>query len=115
MPSFFYQNVEYHNPVEFALAMVGGKWKMPILWRLRERTWRYGELKTDVKGITTKMLTQQLRELEADGFVTRTVYPVVPPHVEYSLTDRGRSAIPIIEQLRYWGQYLMHDMGVEGS
>jgi DNA-binding HxlR family transcriptional regulator len=103
MPSFEFQGATYYNPVEFALHFIGGKWKIPILWRLRERVWRYGELRADIPGITTKMLTQQLRELEADGFVTRTVYPVIPPHVEYALTDRGRSALPIIEALRNWG------------
>ena len=113
MPRFEYRQHTYHNSVEFALDLVGGKWKMPILWRLRESTRRYGELRADIPDITTKMLTQQLRELERDGFITRTVYPVVPPKVEYNLTDRGRRTIPIIESLRSWGLELMKEVGVE--
>lgn len=113
MPNFEFRRHTYHNPVEFALDLVGGKWKMPILWRLRESTRRYGELRADIPDITTKMLTQQLRELERDGFITRTVYPVVPPKVEYNLTDRGRRTIPIIESLRSWGLELMKEVGVE--
>lgn len=113
MPNFEFRRHTYHNPVEFALDLVGGKWKMPILWRLRESTRRYGELRADIPDITTKMLTQQLRELERDGFITRTVYPVVPPKVEYNLTDRGRRTIPIIESLRSWGSELMKEVGVE--
>lgn len=113
MPNFTYRDQEYHNPVEFALDMIGGTWKMPILWRLREGTWRYGELRADIPDITTKMLTQQLRELERDGFITRTVYAVVPPKVEYDLTDRGKRTIPIIEALRTWGLALMSDVGVQ--
>lgn len=113
MPSFEFREHTFHNPVEFALALVGGKWKMPILWRLREGTQRYGELRASIRDITTKMLTQQLRELERDGFITRTVYPVVPPRVEYNLTDRGRRTMPIIESLRTWGLELMKEVGVE--
>ena len=113
MPSFEFRGETFYNPVEFALNFIGGKWKIPILWRLRERDWRYGELRTDIQGITTKMLTQQLRELEADGFVTRTVYPVIPPRVDYALTERGRSALSIIDALRMWGLDLMKDYGVE--
>ncbi|MBL7798380.1 MAG: helix-turn-helix transcriptional regulator, partial [Saprospiraceae bacterium] len=73
MPEFLYQNKLYYNPVEFALDRIGGAWKMPILWRLKDRVMRYGELKKDIPRVTDKMLTAQLRELEADGFITRTV------------------------------------------
>jgi DNA-binding HxlR family transcriptional regulator len=113
MPSFSFNGNTFQNPVEFALHLIGGKWKIPILWRLRDRTWRYGELRTNIPGITTKMLTQQLRELEADGFVTRKVYPEVPPKVEYSLTKRGQSALPIIESLRTWGLACMDEFGIQ--
>ena len=81
----------------------GGKWKMPILWRLKDRVWRYGELKRSLGRITHKMLTQHLRELEADGLLTRTVYPEVPPRVEYAITKLGRTAVPAIDTLRDWG------------
>ncbi len=112
MPSFRYRDVEYHNPVEFVLDLVGGKWKLPIIWRLRDGTRRYGELRSDLPAITAKMLTQQLRELERDGFITRTVHPVVPPHVDYDLTPRGRATIPHIEALRAWGHDLMREFGI---
>ena len=74
---------------------------------------RYGELKKDIPRVTHKMLTAQLRELEEDGFVTRTVYPVVPPKVEYALTERGQRAIPVIETIRAYGLELMAEMGVK--
>ena len=73
---------------------------------------RYGELKKDIPHITHKMLTSQLRELEEEGFIVRKVYPVVPPKVEYSITERGLSAIPIIETIRTYGLQLMEEFGV---
>ena len=103
MPQFTFRGKSYNNPVELALDLVGGKWKMPILWRLQDRVWRYGELKKSLGRITHKMLSEQLRELESDGLVHREVYPEVPPKVEYALTDKGRTVIPIIAELREWG------------
>ena len=73
---------------------------------------RYGELKKDIPHITHKMLTSQLRELEAEGFIDRKVYPVVPPKVEYSITERGLSAVPIIETIRNYGLQLMEEFNV---
>ncbi|MEZ5284659.1 MAG: helix-turn-helix domain-containing protein [Vicinamibacterales bacterium] len=93
----------YQNPVELAQDVIGGKWKMPILWRLGTRTWRYSELRRDLPAISHKMLTQQLRELERHGLITRTVHAVVPPHVDYDITSLGRTALPAIEVLRAWG------------
>jgi DNA-binding HxlR family transcriptional regulator len=104
VPRFELRGRTYNNPVELALDVIGGKWKMPILWRLKDRVWRYGELKRSLGRITHKMLTEQLRELERDGLLVRTVYPVVPPKVEYSMTPLGHSAVPVIEQLRQWGE-----------
>ena len=103
MPAFEFRGSTYNNPVELALEVIGGKWKMPILWRLKDRSWRYGELKRELGKITHKMLTEQLRELERDGLVTRTVHAVVPPRVDYTITRMGQSAVPVIEQLRSWG------------
>lgn len=103
MPEFEFEGHRYQNPVELALHVVGGKWKMPILWRLKDRVWRYNELKRDLKRVSHKMLTQQLRELETHGLITRTVHPVVPPHVDYAITPLGSSAVPAIEVLRAWG------------
>lgn len=112
MPEFFYNNKLYYNPVEFAMDRIGGTWKMPILWRLKDKVLRYGELKKDMPRITHKMLTSQLRELEAEGFIERTVYPVVPPKVEYTITERGLKSIAIIETIRNYGIELMKEFGV---
>lgn len=103
MPTFTFEGRSYHNPVELALEVIGGKWKMPILWRLNQRVWRYNELRRDLPDVSHKMLTQQLRELEQHGLITRTVHPVVPPRVDYALTPLGKTAVPIIEDLRAWG------------
>ena len=115
MPEFIYNKKIYYNPVEFVMDRIGGTWKMPILWRLREKTLRYGELKKTMNKVTHKMLTSSLRELEDDGFISRTVYPVVPPKVEYSLTDRGKESISIISDLRQYGFQLMKNYGLEVS
>lgn len=103
MPEFEFEGQTFRNPVELALHVIGGRWKMPILWRLDQRVWRYSELRRELKGISHKMLTQQLRELEQHGLVTRTVHPVVPPHVDYAITPLGRTTLPAIEALRTWG------------
>jgi DNA-binding HxlR family transcriptional regulator len=115
MPEFLYNKKLYYNPVEFAMDRIGGTWKMPILWRLKDKVMRYGELKKDIPHITHKMLTSQLRELEEEGFIERKVYAVVPPKVEYSITKRGRKAIVIINSIRDYGLELMKEFGVEQS
>lgn len=112
MPEFLYNGKLYYNPAEFALDRIGGIWKMPILWRLRNRVMRYSELKKDIPRITHKMLSTQLKELEVEGFIHREAYPVIPPKVEYSITERGLRAITIIEQLRQYGFELMKEFGV---
>ena len=89
---------------ELTLAVIGGKWKMLILWYLgKEGTKRFNELKTLMPNITQRMLVNQLRDLESDYIIHREVYPVVPPKVEYSLTDRGRTLMPILEAMYEWG------------
>ncbi|HMQ64491.1 MAG TPA: helix-turn-helix domain-containing protein [Flavilitoribacter sp.] len=113
MPEFIYKNKLYYNPVEFAMDRIGGTWKMPILWRLKDRVMRYSELKKDIPYITHKMLTSQLRQLEEEGFIHREVYPVVPPKVEYSITPRGERAIAVVEAIRNYGITLMREFGVE--
>lgn len=113
MPDFLFNKKLYYNPVEFAMDRIGGTWKMPILWRLKDRVMRYGELKKDIPHITHKMLTSQLRELEEEGFISRKVYPVVPPKVEYSITELGLTSIPIIDTIRTYGLHLMEKFGVE--
>ncbi|MFJ5624960.1 winged helix-turn-helix transcriptional regulator [Peribacillus loiseleuriae] len=90
---------------ELTLSIIGGKWKMLIMWHLgKEGTKRFGELKSLIPAITQRMLVSQLRELEEDLIVSRKVYPVVPPKVEYSLTDRGHTLIPILESMYVWGK-----------
>lgn len=93
-------------PLHAAINVIGGKWKTIILYQLADQTLRFGELKKSIPKITQKMLTQQLRELEADGLVTRVVYPEVPPKVEYSLTEHGKDLRPILGQLCEWGRRL---------
>ena len=91
-------------PVEAAIDMVGGKYKVLILYHLLSGTLRFNELQKLVPTATPKMLTQQLRELEQDGLITRTVYPVVPPKTEYALTEFGSSLIPVLDALSAWGR-----------
>ncbi len=96
---------QYFCTMELTLAIIGGKWKLILLWYLsKQGTMRFGQLRKDMPTITQKMLTRQLRELESDGLVHREVYPQVPPKVEYSLTPLGKSIIPIVEQLCEWGK-----------
>lgn len=94
-------------PVDYAFQRIGGKYKGRILWFLKDGTLRYGALKRTVEGISPKMLTQALKELEEDNLVQRTVYPEVPPRVEYSLTESGRELLPCIDLLRIWGEAQM--------
>ncbi len=91
-------------PVETALDVLAGKWKILILWYLRSDTLRFSELQKKLPRTTEKMLIQKLRELEKDNIVHREVYPVVPPKVEYSLTPYGESLKPILKQLYLWGE-----------
>lgn len=89
--------------VEATLSVIGGIWKPVILFHLLEKTHRFGELSRRVPNATQRMLTLQLRELEADGIIERTVYPEVPPRVEYSLSPYGKSLRPVLMGLRDWG------------
>lgn len=90
-------------PVQTTVKVIGGKWKLPLLWYLRDGEMRYSELQRAIPGITPKMLAEQLRELEHDGIVLRKVHPVVPPKVEYSLTAYGRTLDPILKAMGEWG------------
>lgn len=99
---------------ELTLSIIGGKWKMLILWHLgREGTKRFGELKKMIPGITQRMLASQLRELEDDLILHREVYPVVPPKVEYSLTERGETLMPILDAMYNWGKEYMDTTSVD--
>ena len=97
----------YHCTVEATLDVIGGKWKPLILWHLGDSVLRFSELQKGIPGVNAKMLTKQLRELEKDGVIRRTVYPEVPPRVEYTITEFGKTLIPILQALCVWGaQYL---------
>lgn len=98
-----FKNKEYQCSMELTLDLIGGKWKSLILWHLGENTLRFSELRKSLPQVTQKMLTQQLRELEDDGLVKRYIYTQVPPKVEYSLTETGRSLLPILATLCDWG------------
>jgi DNA-binding HxlR family transcriptional regulator len=90
--------------VEATLDVIGGKWMILILCRLQDGTRRFAELRRLIPGITEKMLIQQLRRLESDGIVRRTVYPEIPPRVEYSLTAKGETLLPVLDMLERWGE-----------
>ena len=100
----------YRCPVEITIGIVGGKWKSLILWHLHEKTMRFMELERIVSGVSQKMLTQQLNEIERDELLTKTVYAEVPPRVEYELTERGHSLFPVLEQMHGWA---IEQLGVE--
>jgi len=94
-------------PMDLFQNLVAGKWKLLILWYLSYNVLRFSELKSMLPGVTQKMLTQQLRSLEEDNMIYRTVYPVVPPKVEYGLTEVGKKIIPILENMQKFGvEYL---------
>lgn len=98
------QAVDEQCPVEVGLNILSGKWKLKILWNLSNGTIRFNELQRVLDNITTKTLTQQLRELEEQGIITRRVFPEVPPKVEYSLSELGTTLKPILAQLCDWGK-----------
>ena len=97
-------------PVETTLTLIGDKWKVLILRDLMNKTLRFGELKRSIGTVSQKVLTAQLRDLEHDGLVHREVYAEVPPRVEYSLTDTGRSLEPVIDSIRIWGEAYQNAM-----
>lgn len=103
----------FNCPVEATIHLIGGKYKPVILWQLKDRVLRYSELHKLVPKATPKMLTQQLRELENDNLIGRTVYPVVPPKTEYYLTEFGKSVIPILDAMCDWGRDYLNNQNSE--
>ncbi|MCD7742519.1 MAG: helix-turn-helix transcriptional regulator [Ruminococcus sp.] len=91
-------------PVATTVGLIGSKWKLLIIRNLLERPWRFNELQRDLAGISQKVLTDSLRSMEYDGIITRTVYPEVPPRVEYALSELGESMRPIIKAMEAWGK-----------
>ena len=104
---------EYNCPVGTTLDLIGGKYKALILWHLLDSTLRFGELRKVIPQATPKMLTQQLRELEEANLIIRTVYPIVPPKVEYTLSELGKSIKPILVAMYAWGADYINDNGKE--
>jgi DNA-binding HxlR family transcriptional regulator len=104
-----------HCPVEATLELIGGKYKALILWRLAEGKLRFSQLRDQIKGVTPKTLTQQLRELESQALIHREVFPIVPPKVEYSLTDLGKSLMPLLVAMRDWGSSYLRAQNTEPS
>ena len=102
----------YSCPVEATIDLIGGKYKALILWHLIDTTLRYNEIDRLIPKATPKMITQQLRELEADGLIIRTVYPVVPPKVEYSLSNFGKSFVPVLNAMCNWGADYLTNISV---
>ncbi len=94
----------YHCALDVTMDFIGGKWKTVVLWYLRKEKKRFSELKRHIPEITEKMLSLQLKALEKDGLVSRKLFAEVPPRVEYSLSDEGKSLIPIIEAMAAWGR-----------
>ncbi len=105
-------NITYNCPVEATIDLIGGKYKAVILWHLMGKTLRYSELHRLIPRATDKMLAQQLRELENDGLISRKVYPVVPPKTEYSLTDFGKTLVPILDAMCNWGADYLDELNI---
>lgn len=91
-------------PVAITVQLIGSKWKLLIMRNLFQRPWRFNELKRALPGISQKVLTDSLRSMEQDGIITRTVYPEIPAHVEYNLSEIGKSMWPIIQAMEQWGK-----------
>ncbi|WHO75348.1 helix-turn-helix domain-containing protein [Rhizobium sp. BT03] len=100
------EDINMHEEMRRAFALLSGKWKLEIMWLLNQRVYRFGELRKAIPGITQHMLTAQLRELEADGLVSRTIFAEVPPRVEYEITQKARGLGPTMEALTaWWNEY----------
>lgn len=105
--------MQEHCPVATTLNLIGGKYKALILWHLADKTLRFSELQKMIRTATPRVLTHQLRELEEQKLILRTVYAVVPPKVEYSMTALGKSLIPVLTQMRDWGASYMRSKDIE--
>jgi len=103
MPDFIIDNRLYYNPVEFVMDKIGGAYKMPILWRLKDKNCRYSELKKSLSHISDRMLSKSLKELEQYAFISKEIFAEVPVRTEYSITEKGQNCIPVIESLRNLG------------
>lgn len=100
---------EYNCPVDATISKIGGKYKAVILYHLSNDTLRYNQIRKKIPAITDKMLAQQLRELESDNLIIKKIYPVIPPKTEYSLSELGKTLIPLLDSMCEWGQQFMPD------
>jgi DNA-binding HxlR family transcriptional regulator len=107
------KTAENNCPVEITLQLIGSKWKVLIIRELLTGTRRFGKLFKGINGISQKMLTQQLRQMEKDGLINRKVYAQVPPKVEYSLTEKGRSLETVLEAMNQWGEQYIYSNKLE--
>ena len=111
-----YRNNYDECPLTFALSMIGGKWRLPVIWALSKNgTMRYKDLQKNIQGITNMMLTKSLRDLESFGIVSREQFPEVPPRVEYSLTEHGKSLVPALLSLAAWGERMKAEAGLPAA
>jgi DNA-binding HxlR family transcriptional regulator len=108
-------NMERKCPIETVIHVLGGKWKPTILWLLLDSTKRFSELEKLIPGVTQKMLAQHLRELENDRLVIRTVYPSVPPKVEYSLSEYGKTLVPVMKIMCDWGEIHQQPVSIQAD
>jgi DNA-binding HxlR family transcriptional regulator len=109
MEKINYQNIE-HCPVTATMEVIGGKWKILVMYLISNNINRFGKMSMMLKGISKQMLTSQLRELEQDGIIERKIYAEIPPRVEYFLTAKGKSLLPIIAMMKEWGlTYIQED------
>ena len=106
-----YKNKKIKYPIELVVFLLGDKWKFIILCKLLKGTKRFGQLEKEIGNISSKVLTQQLKDLEAFGFVSRKTYDQIPPRVEYSLTDKGRSVVPILQSICQWADIFYKNEG----
>ncbi|MBV7270530.1 winged helix-turn-helix transcriptional regulator [Winogradskyella luteola] len=113
MPDFLNDKKRYYTPVEYVFDKVGGLYKMPILWRLKDKSLRFSELKRSINRASDRMLSKTLKELVADGFVSKEIIPEVPVKTIYTITEKGKRSIAIISTLREYGFELMKEDGIE--
>lgn len=112
MPDVIIDNNRFYNPVDYVLQQIGGTWKAPVLWRLKNKKLRYSELEKNIPHISQKMLTKTLKELEKDKLIEKKVFAKVPPHSEYSLTEKGKKLVALIGQIRDAGIELLQEAGI---
>uniref|UniRef100_UPI00404A737B winged helix-turn-helix transcriptional regulator n=1 Tax=Flavobacterium sp. TaxID=239 RepID=UPI00404A737B len=112
MPDFITDNHLFHNPVEFVMSKIGGTYKMPILWRIKDKNWRFSELKKSLPHASDRMLAKALKELVEDAFISKKIFAEVPVRVEYAIEPRGLKAVEIIDVLRKYGLELLEDFEI---